>query len=722
MFNTRKDSSRNRLGTASRRLQMESLESRRLFATFQGVDLGIDESLAPETEVVFRLEATDAQNSPIAQVAPGEDFSVNIYAQDTRDEAIGIWGAYLDLAYDETLVTSDGSINLGSEFANGQSGSHSAGLFDEVGGFGGFDPQGGGEFLLATLTFHATAEGVVEFSANPADVLPDHHVLLHGESGATAEENIDFGSISILVQASPPVAESDALLGLEDTPTTFTPEILLGNDSDPRGSDLRVELTEQPTHGSLVVSEDGNFVYTPKLNFNGSDSFAYQAVNEQGTASNVTTATIDVLAVNDTPIAGDDVFEVGQDRDLVISLESGVLSNDVDPDSQSETDQLRVKTATQPENGRVTISEDGSFVYSPVTGFSGTDSFTYVATDGLLESSATVTIDVIAPIVQYDVRYTDLDGNPLTSVSVGQEFFAEVTVQNTGEQGNGVYAAYVDANYTTDSASVVGEIEHGSQYNSVTSGSTQTPGELDEAGGAFTDWTTPGGRSLYQLFRIRMRAEELGTVEFSLNPTEHYMAETLVFDLTPLNGLDIAYGSASIDVVPSWHNPLNPLDVNSDGRVAPLDALHVINRLNETGAGELPTTRGDNDKMIDVNNDGRVSPLDALLVINQLNSNSIETVGEGEALVESSQTGPFGQVESSVDEGRTADELSPTNRISSLDLNEADEFLAWGTTNDLGVQGLRQQSNGVDDADDDQYGDLSQWNNDVDSVFAAWSV
>jgi hypothetical protein len=71
----------------------------------------------------------------------------------------------------------------------------------------------------------------------------------------------------------------------------------------------------------------------------------------------------------------------------------------------------------------------------------------------------------------------------------------------------------------------------------------------------------------------------------------------------------------------TWHNPLDPFDVNRDGRLAPLDALLVINWLNQTGGGLLDEG---NDALlsaeyIDVNADNWLTPLDALLLVNQLN-------------------------------------------------------------------------------------------------------
>ena len=74
----------------------------------------------------------------------------------------------------------------------------------------------------------------------------------------------------------------------------------------------------------------------------------------------------------------------------------------------------------------------------------------------------------------------------------------------------------------------------------------------------------------------------------------------------------------------AWHNPTEPLDVNDDGVVSPLDALLVINKLNAEGAGALDAPVGAVDWFVDVNADGRLSPIDALLIINRLNAEAAE--------------------------------------------------------------------------------------------------
>ena len=79
-----------------------------------------------------------------------------------------------------------------------------------------------------------------------------------------------------------------------------------------------------------------------------------------------------------------------------------------------------------------------------------------------------------------------------------------------------------------------------------------------------------------------------------------------------------------------WQNGENPLDVNVDSHVSPIDALQIINDLNALGARELAAP-GSPPPYLDVNGDDHVSPVDALIIINSLNaaSGSGQPVPEG---------------------------------------------------------------------------------------------
>jgi hypothetical protein len=81
-----------------------------------------------------------------------------------------------------------------------------------------------------------------------------------------------------------------------------------------------------------------------------------------------------------------------------------------------------------------------------------------------------------------------------------------------------------------------------------------------------------------------------------------------------------------------WQNPHNPLDVDHNGVVIPLDALIIINRVNSVGSQKLapPVANQSPPPYYDANGDGNLTPLDALVVINFINARSAAAAGEGE--------------------------------------------------------------------------------------------
>ncbi|WP_374455660.1 LamG-like jellyroll fold domain-containing protein [Nocardioides sp.] len=94
--------------------------------------------------------------------------------------------------------------------------------------------------------------------------------------------------------------------------------------------------------------------------------------------------------VNRAPVGVADSYTTTEGEALVVEA-PGVLANDTD----AEDDTLTATGLTQPADGVVTMAADGSFTYTPDTGFVGTNTFTYTAYDGTTASSpTTVTITV----------------------------------------------------------------------------------------------------------------------------------------------------------------------------------------------------------------------------------------------------------------------------------------------------------------------------------------
>jgi hypothetical protein len=71
-----------------------------------------------------------------------------------------------------------------------------------------------------------------------------------------------------------------------------------------------------------------------------------------------------------------------------------------------------------------------------------------------------------------------------------------------------------------------------------------------------------------------------------------------------------------------WQNPIEPLQVNTDGFIGPLDALLVINALSEYPDGQLPNSISGEAPYLDPSGDGILTPVDPLIIINYLNNQS----------------------------------------------------------------------------------------------------
>ena len=239
-------------------------------------------------------------------------------------------------------------------------------------------------------------------------------VRLH-DSGGTANGGQDVSpqvifTIAVTPVNDPPIASNDNYMTLEDTPLSIGLPGVLSNDSDIEGDTLSAVVVTPPLHGALTLYPDGSFLYTPDPNYNGTDSFTYQA--SDGVAlSNVATVMITVSAVNDPPDAANDTDDTYLNTPKTIV----VLYNDADIDG----DPLTVTAVTQPADGTAAINAGGTVTYTPRNGFTGTDTFTYTISDGAGGTdTATVTIFVSRPNRPPRARNDDVDTNPDTPVTL----------------------------------------------------------------------------------------------------------------------------------------------------------------------------------------------------------------------------------------------------------------------------------------------------------------
>ena len=177
-----------------------------------------------------------------------------------------------------------------------------------------------------------------------------------------------------------PLTNPQSFTTSEDVPIDFVLEVV-----DYYPGEITFKYTDFPDHGELIVTNAPNFTYVPDENWNGTDSFSYRAFD--GIAySRFTTITITVEPVNDPPVAVDQTLYTDIDTPLSIVLE--VINVDEDTLLYSYLD--------LPDNGSIGGVEP-DIVYTPYSGFVGSDSFVFQVTDGEYTDSATISINVIEP-------------------------------------------------------------------------------------------------------------------------------------------------------------------------------------------------------------------------------------------------------------------------------------------------------------------------------------
>jgi len=243
-------------------------------------------------------------------------------------------------------------------------------------GASGEEPDGGGLLgqLVKNLTGSAAPQPTTSQKSDPspeseqskpAGKRPESKSARSSSAEAGVTES-DSNDVSASAPGDP--AQDDAYTVAQDSgATVLTPDI---NENDTKSPFLGVNVASDPTHGSYdaVTGE-----YTPDPGYNGTDTFTYyflyQDANEFPT-SNTATVTITVTPESGPElVANDDSYELEKDS-FGFTLEPPVTDNDT-----ALINEIVVKA--QPTNGQLNQTSPTTFQYTPDTGFTGTDSFSY---------------------------------------------------------------------------------------------------------------------------------------------------------------------------------------------------------------------------------------------------------------------------------------------------------------------------------------------------------
>ncbi len=242
---------------------------------------------------------------------------------------------------------------------------------------------------------------------------------------ATSEGKADTAEITVTPASVSPSAVADSYSTTAGTPlpVAAVPNGLLVNDSlgTPAatlasfgGGSLGGSVTSHPagtsvsfgSGGSLTVNADGSFSFTPAAGFAGTFTFQYRITNTAGSSD----ATVTINVTGTAPTAVDDPgYSTSVGSTLNVPAATGVLANDSlgTPAATltsfgggslggTVTAHAAGSTATFGSGGSLTVNADGSFSFTPATGFSGSFTFQYRITNVIGTSDATVTIEVEA--------------------------------------------------------------------------------------------------------------------------------------------------------------------------------------------------------------------------------------------------------------------------------------------------------------------------------------
>jgi hypothetical protein len=139
---------------------------------------------------------------------------------------------------------------------------------------------------------------------------------------------------------------------------------------------LTFTVVSSPTHG-ILSGVAPNLTYTPTANYNGTDSFAF-IVNDGLEGSAPAVVDINVLPVNDAPVANPQSVTTRQSAPIAITLSGSDIEGDV----------LTYRVTIPPIHGSLSGTAP-NLVYTPAPGYAGLDGFSFVVNDGELDSDAT---------------------------------------------------------------------------------------------------------------------------------------------------------------------------------------------------------------------------------------------------------------------------------------------------------------------------------------------
>ncbi|WP_051333590.1 tandem-95 repeat protein [Aliagarivorans marinus] len=212
----------------------------------------------------------------------------------------------------------------------------------------------------------------------------------------TVDASID---VTVTEVNDPPVAGSTSYQVDEDNVLTFSEEQLLANSSDVEGDVAVQDVSYSGADGILTDNGDGTYSFAPNENFNGDVSLAVTVVDEDGATAN-TNAAIEVIAVNDPPVAGTTAYTMQEDGVITLSEEQ-LLANSSDIEGEVSLQDVSYSG----DDGFLTDNGDGTFSFAPNPDWNGDISLDVTVIDeegAIANTNANITVEAVndAPVAR----------------------------------------------------------------------------------------------------------------------------------------------------------------------------------------------------------------------------------------------------------------------------------------------------------------------------------
>ena len=274
-------------------------------------------------------------------------------------------------------------------------------------------------------------------------------------NGGTDTATVTINVAGETTQNVAPDAVDDSVSTDMGSPVTID---VLQNDRDADNDDLSIKTFSQPANGMVIIANN-KLVYKPNDKFMGTDKFTYTISDGNGhtAVANVTVTVGDTGCTADCTVAKPDKVTTTEG----VAVQINPLAND-------SGSGLKIGDIDDPAHGTVT-RVGNSIKYTPVAGFTGTDSFWYQIIDASgYKDSAEITVIVtsngtgggkenVAPTAVNDTATTvqgeaidvnvlendfDGDGDALTIESYTQAAHGTVSVAGNGSLRYSPRSAY----------------------------------------------------------------------------------------------------------------------------------------------------------------------------------------------------------------------------------------------------------------------------------------